>query len=267
MVVNSMSLAGYFRGRRRFLIKFFFLLSFLFAHLSFNAYAAQVSEFRYNNWTGGAYTSDVDNSFSHCVVSTSFKHGGSLYIGVLGDGRTGLGFSDDSWSLKGGAIEGFIQVDDRYLKPFDASSDPGNTFYVFFSSTDPIFESIRRGRTLSVEFDGRSVFYDLTDTARALTLVRSCVNEFNGKIVEPTSQPPKVTALDLWISENPWFREPEKNAERYALAMEIYQVLLSEGLDPSKIIFYAELDRRLRLLMKKLPNKKTKELTDFFTND
>ena len=61
--------------------------------------------------------------------------------------------------------------------------------------------------------------------------------------------------------------EPEDNKNRYTKALEINQLLLSEGWDPSKLAFYSELDRRLALAMRDKKSKRAKQLDDFFEND
>ena len=56
-------------------------------------------------------------------------------------------------------------------------------------------------------------------------------------------------ALNLWLSENPWFSDPANNQERYDTVLRVNQELLDEGWDDTKISFYAEIDRRLEAEM------------------
>ncbi len=231
-------------------------------------FAAQITEIRYQNWVGGAFIDDDTGLFSHCVVYTDFQHGGWLYLGVTANGFTGLGFANESWSLSTDQdIEGLIQVDDRYLKPFSSEAVSSTSFYAYFAPSDPIFAAVRRGRTLTLELHNERVPHDLTGTARALDLVKGCVED--QKLKEKKSSPSESSnaALNLWIAENPWFMEPEDNNIRYTKALAINQLLLSEGWDSSKLAFYAELDRRLDLAMRDKTLKRTKQLSDFFEND
>ena len=225
--------------------------------------AGQISELRYKNWVGGAFDTDDTELFSHCVVYTDFKHGGWLYLGVLLNGQTGIGFSNDKWLLPTQeALNGMIQVDDRYLKPFTSNPYSSSLFYVYFSPSDPIFEAVRRGRALTIEFNGQSISYDLSGTAIALDLVKSCVEEHKNT---PASSA-RNTAADLWVSENTWFMEPEKNKLRHTKALEINADLLSEGWDDTKLVFYGELDRRLESAMRDEQDKNKKHLSEFFNN-
>ena len=247
--------------------RLFTLLLTLFVLVG-ETFAAQITEIRYQNWVGGAFTDDDTGLFSHCVVYTDFQHGGWLYIGVMANGFIGLGFSNDSWSLSTDQeIEGSIQVDDRYLKPFSSEPISSTLFYAYFASSDPIFAAVRRGRTLTLEFDNERVPHDLTGTARALDLVKGCVEDQKLKEKKSSSSGSSNAALNLWIAENPWFMEPEDNKIRHTKALEINQLLLSEGWDPSKLAFYAELDRRLDLAMRDKTPKRAKQLADFFEND
>ena len=152
-------------------------------------FAVQVSEMKVNNWSGGAYIyDDGSGRFSHCVVSTGYLHGGSLYLGVLGDGTTVLGFDDKKWSFDPGSdVTGTVQVDDRYLKPFSTTAQPqGNVIFIYYPATDPIFESVRRGRVLSLEIDGAVTEFDLTDTSTAFSMVKDCVQQNRERIFDPS---------------------------------------------------------------------------------
>ena len=247
--------------------RLFTLFVTMFAFVG-ETFAAQLNEIRYGNWVGGAFTDADTGLFSHCVVYTDFKHGGWLYLGVTADGLTGIGFANDSWALSTNQnIEGSIQVDDRYLKPFSSAPNSSTLFYAYFAPSDPIFAAVRRGRTLTLEFDNKRVPHDLTGTARALDLVKGCVEDQKLKEKKSSDSDSSNAALNLWIAENSWFLEPEDNKIRHAKALEINQLLLAEGWDPSRLAFYSELDRRLDSAMRDKTPKRTKQLADFFEDD
>ena len=244
-------------------------LSLLF--FSVTSFAVQVTELKVNNWSGGAYIyDDGSGRFSHCVVSTGYLHGGALYLGVLNDGTTVLGFEDDKWAFSPGSdVTGTVQVDDRYLKQFSTKAQPqGNLIYISYFGSDPVFESVRRGRTLTLEIDGEATLFDLTDTSTAFSMVKECVQQNQGRVFDPAGvgTSSAAAAFNLWLRENPWFSDPANNQERYDTVMRINQEMLDEGWDDTKISYYAEIDRRLEAEMarKASSRREKRPLSDFF---
>lgn len=234
-------------------------------------FAVQVTEMKVNNWSGGAFTyDDGSNRFSHCVMGTYYNHGTWLYLGLLASGMPAIGFFNEQWSLGAGEeVTGSVQIDDRYLKPFSTKSEAnGKIFYLYYPATDPIVESVRRGRVLTLEMNSDTVMFDLSDTSAAYQLVKDCVAENQGKVLTGAVAESANAALNLWLAENPWFQNPEEHREKYEAAMKINEELLRAGWDDSKLSFYAEIDRRLEAEMARKASSRSEKrpLSDFFKN-
>lgn len=205
-----------------------------------NANAAMKDPIKYNNWSGGAFFNDKDNSFLACSVGTNFVNGTYFSIGINPSALTTLGFVSTGWSLTPGAvISGQIKIDDNYFSTFSGVAVNAQLVSINFQANDAIFEALRKGHLLSVNSVIGSASYDLTDTAKALSLVRECADK-NKSLVRVNFE------VQNWINRNPWFNIPQYQNQR-AVALSINNQLVAEGLDPFSSKFYDEIDKRLTL--------------------
>ncbi len=205
-----------------------------------NANAAMKDPIKYNNWSGGAFFNDKDNSFLACSVGTGFVNGTYFSIGINPSAVTNLGFSSTGWSLKPGAIiSGQIKIDGNYFSTFNGVAINNQLVSISFQAGDIIFESLRKGRLLTVTSAIGSASYDLTDTARALSIVKECADK-NKSLVRVNYD------LQNWLNKNPWFNNPQYQNQK-VIALSINSQILSEGGDPFSSKFYDEIDKRLAL--------------------
>jgi hypothetical protein len=56
-------------------------------------------QFRIGNWSGGMYTLDTNNSFSHCAAYATYNSGITLFVSIPVDGSWFLGFQKDDWAF------------------------------------------------------------------------------------------------------------------------------------------------------------------------
>ena len=208
----------------------------------FAAQAAQIERIKVGNWEGGAYTDDNTNSFLSCVVGTTFVNGTYFNISAFPFGGTGIGIFAPTLKLEVGTpITGNLKIDDRYFNTFEGRAISESGINISFADGDPIFEALRRGRLLTLNASVGMVQYDLTDTARALSEVKKCVEKYR-----PFAR--INTEFQKWITRNTWFSDPKYSAIRDA-ALRINSQLISEGRDSFSRDFYSELDRRLLALV------------------
>jgi S1-C subfamily serine protease len=204
----------------------------------FAANAALIEKIKVGNWEGGAYNDDNTKAFLSCTVGTTFVNGTYLNISSYALGGTGIGIFAPTLKLQiGTPISGTLKIDDRYFTTFEGRAIADGGFSVSFPETDSIFEALRRGRLLTVTSSVRTIQYDLTDTARALTALKECVTRYR-----PFAR--INTEYAAWLQRNTWFNDP-KYAAAKELAIRINSTLLSEGADSFARTFYDELDRRL----------------------
>lgn len=206
---------------------------------SLPSYGAMKDQIKFGNWSGGAFFKDDDNSFLSCSVGASFLNGTFFNIMLNGAGSTTISFVSPAWTLKvGSEISGNIKIDDRYFSGFKGVAVNPTTAMINFLPEDPIFEALRKGKLLNITSEVGSAVYDLTDTAKALNMVRGCSQKYRS-----------LTRVNVeaarWFSKNPWFNAPQYQAQKSA-ALTINQQLIAEGLDSNSPKFYEELDRRLQ---------------------
>jgi len=203
--------------------------------------AALIEKIKVGNWEGGAYTDDNTNSFLSCVVGTTFVNTTYFNISAFPFGGTGIGIFAPTLKLEVGTpITGNVKIDDRYFNTFEGRAITESGISISFADGDPIFEALRRGRLLTLTSSVGVVQYDLTDTARALSEVKKCVEKYR-----PFAR--INTEFQSWINRNTWFSDPKFSALRDA-ALRINSELISEGRDSFSRDFYSELDRRLLAL-------------------
>lgn len=202
------------------------------------ANAALVEKIKIGNWEGGAYTDDKTNAFLSCIVGTTFVNGTFFNISAFALGGTGIGIFSPALKLQlGSPISGNIRIDDRYFTSFEGRAITETGVSIIFAESDPIFEALRRGRLLTVTSSVGTVQYDLTDTARALTVLKDCVTKYRAFARINTE-------YAAWLQRNAWFDDPTYAVAR-EVAIRLNSILVAEGIDSYSRAFYDELDRRL----------------------
>jgi S1-C subfamily serine protease len=208
----------------------------------FAANAALIEKIKVGNWEGGAYNDDNTKAFLSCTVGATFVNGTYFNISSYALGGTGVGIFAPALKLQLGApISGSLKIDDRYFTTFEGRAIADAGFSVAFAGDHPIFEALRRGRILTVTLSVGTVQYDLTDTARALTALKTCVTRYR-----PFARVNSEYAA--WLQRNSWFNDPQYAATK-EVAIRINSTLMAEGADSFARAFYDELDRRLMTLV------------------
>ena len=203
--------------------------------------AAQIEKIKVGNWEGGAYTDDKTNSFLSCTVGTNYVNGTYLNISAIAEGGTGIGVFSPNLKLQvGELITGTLKIDERYFNRFDGRAISENGISIVFAETDIVFDALRRGRTLTLTTTFGTAFYDLKDTAKALSEIKRCADKYR-----PFAR--KNNALNSWLTRNSWFSDPKYSALSEA-AQSIRTQLIAEGKDYFSSDFYDELDKRLLAL-------------------
>lgn len=206
------------------------------------ANAALVEKIKIGNWEGGAYTDDKTNAFLSCIVGTTFVNGTFFNISAFALGGTGIGIFAPALKLQlGSPISGNIRIDDRYFTSFEGRAISETGVSIIFAENDPIFEALRRGRLLTVTSSVGTVQYDLTDTARALTVLKDCVTKYRAFARVNTE-------YAAWLQRNAWFDDPTYGVAR-EIAIRLNSILVAEGIDSYSRAFYDELDRRLMAIV------------------
>ena len=201
--------------------------------------AREIESARYGNWQLTAYVDDTTNSFNSCSITTGFASGATLVISRTVSGLTTLGVAHPNFNLTPRApVSGSLKIDDRYFTSFTGRALDATMYAMAFEAGDPIFEHLRRGRQLTASVSALGELpFDLTDTARALDMVRDCVERHRAQVrVDPRAA--------LWLTLNPWFNAPEHRNET-AIASGISAQLVRDGIGLDHPAHFAELHKRL----------------------
>src|ERR1700754_3110372 len=72
------------------------------------------SEFRFGNWSGGAFYNDKSGRLSHCAASAFYVTGDTLIFSLNPQGQFGIGVYNDKWNLRPGDKYPIAISVDRY---------------------------------------------------------------------------------------------------------------------------------------------------------
>lgn len=153
------------------------LVGSLFAiFYSLSAFAGNIagSEFKFGNWTGGAYT-DSEGIFANCTVSAAYKGGDRLYFSVNRDSTITVAIQNPGFRLvEGETFPVTLKVDRR--APFRGQALAlGTDFAVLtIENFDRALTAFRKGYVLRVDSGNREGVYGLDGTFRALELAGKC---------------------------------------------------------------------------------------------
>lgn len=173
------------------------LFGSLFAILySVSAFAGNIagSEFRFGNWTGGAYT-DSEGVFANCTVSAAYKGGDRLYFSVNRDSTITVAIQNPGFRfVEGETFPVTLRVDRR--SPFRGQALAlGTDFAVLtIENLDRALTAFRKGYVLRVDSGNREGVYGLDGTFRALELAGKCALTYFDHRQAPDPAAPRQTA-------------------------------------------------------------------------
>ena len=148
-------------------------------------------------WSGGAYTNDKTNAFSHCAASTGYANGYLLLFGQNADGGWLIGFANPKAKVAVGATI-----------PIDVTFDGQQQFHLFATSLSTDFvvavlpsaavEQLRRARLMVAVTRAGTTPFDLKSTGQLMPVIANCVVKMkSGGIAAAgdfTIPPPKPAA-------------------------------------------------------------------------
>lgn len=164
----------------------FALASVLLTHSV--AAAASIGELTLPDpWRGGAYTSNSSGQFSHCAASAEYLSDVTLVIYVNSDFSWELGFVSDGWALETGRDHDvFLRFDRGAGEWLKASALADDHLVISMPGEESLIRQFRGGRTMYLEFAGRSYAFDLSGTSRVTALVAECVSRYANVSTPPS---------------------------------------------------------------------------------
>jgi hypothetical protein len=128
------------------------------------------------HWDGGAYTSNETGAFNHCAASAKYKNGIFLTFMVGKSFVWKMSFASPKWSLTTGTeYDVSYRVDDKPAYFTRARAVADNQVRLELKDSTPLFNALRRGRTLYVNAQGTDLAFNLTDTSMMLDYLLKCV--------------------------------------------------------------------------------------------
>jgi hypothetical protein len=139
--------------------------------------AAQIpgSQFAIGNWSGAAYTSDANDNFSHCAISSTYNSGISL-IFVAGTWGWALHLYNPAWQLQQGqqySVSYYIDYNQGYQVQATALTE--NMVELALPDSAEAFNQFRFGNQLTVIAASQNLVFNLTGTSSALYALGACL--------------------------------------------------------------------------------------------
>lgn len=144
--------------------------------LSGAAHAANVEEFKAEDWDGSAFTDDTTGQFSHCAVYASYQNGSTLFISYEVSESWYLSASNDSWQLtQGQSYPIKFRIDRR--GEIEGTGDALATTQIGLpiGNDHPFIGQLRRGNQLTISFQNTDYAFELSNSNKAMNAAQDCV--------------------------------------------------------------------------------------------
>lgn len=173
------------------------LIGTLFATFySLSAFAGNISgsDFRFGNWTGGAFT-NAEGVFSNCTVSAGYKGGDRLFFSVNRDSTITVALQNPGFRLvEGETFPVTLKVDRRQPFRGQAVALSKDVAMLNIDNFDRALAAFRKGYVLRVDSGNREGVYGLDGTFRALELAGKCALTYFDHRQAPDPAAPRQAA-------------------------------------------------------------------------
>ena len=155
------------------------------------AHADKISSLDVSGWTGGGYTKN--GRFSHCVVSSAYRSGITMFFSVSEDYTWRVAWSHRNWQLTARQrVPISLTVDGVGPYNLEAVAFDSNVAIAELPAKAQLFDLFRKGNRLNVTAQGNNYAFNLDGTYVALTEVLSCVDRHNGRAPRQPAPPPQT---------------------------------------------------------------------------
>jgi hypothetical protein len=156
------------------------------------ARAEVIEQFQAEDWAGLAYADDASGAFHNCIVFSGYQNGVTLMMIRTVENDWTVAFAHDDWQLTpGGSYRLQYKVDRRRAVRVPAQSLSAGQLSV---ADDRLIDQIRRGRQLTVTFDGTEYVFELSNSGKALKAAQDCVERHRGTVRQAGASPESTPA-------------------------------------------------------------------------
>jgi hypothetical protein len=142
------------------------------------AQAAVVEEFTVQDWSGLAVRDEETGRLSSCAIYSKFQNGATLFLIKHAEGGWALSLVHASWGLSEGGSYPLRYRIDREAYVEDVSTALGSDqIGVTIPDDDPLITQLRRGKLLTVQFQGREYGFELSNSGKALQAAQDCLEQ------------------------------------------------------------------------------------------
>lgn len=137
--------------------------------------AATVEEFKADNWSGLAFTSDETGDFTHCSVYTTYQDGSSLYLSYEAGDSWYFSVANASWKLDEGSTYPIkLKVDGRGQLEGTGNVLGPTQIGLPVEAGHPFVGQLKRGNRLVFTLQDQDYTFKLSNSTKAMNAVRDC---------------------------------------------------------------------------------------------
>src|SRR6266404_8844605 len=132
------------------------------------------SQFNVSGWSGSAYNSDSDGSFSHCAMSATYNSGITLLFSI-GSDFWRMGLYNSNWNLvEGQAYPIIYWVDNTPPQQVSAVAVATQGVSILLPLTAVEFNLFRYGNQVTIVAASQTFQFNLTGTSSSLFALGAC---------------------------------------------------------------------------------------------
>ena len=133
-------------------------------------------------WTGGTYTNNSTDKFSHCAAFAPYLSGVVLFVFMEASNSWALGFSHESWELKiGEAFPITLTFDAQAPIQVFGRGVTRNLVQVSMPSNSAVMSQFRKASMMSAFAQGQLYQFKLDGTSQLLPTLANCVASVKSK--------------------------------------------------------------------------------------
>ncbi|MBC8282421.1 MAG: hypothetical protein H8E32_01290 [Nitrospinae bacterium] len=140
-------------------------------------HSKSIEKFSVGDWGGGSYA-DNGGRFTHCAITATYHSGTTLGFLINKKYDLYIGLAKKQWELDTGSNYSVkFYIDDRSLGSY--STNPTSKIFLWFKigNNKAAFDSLQKGRTLKIKAAKKDFILKLTNSGKALSKIKSCVDQ------------------------------------------------------------------------------------------
>jgi hypothetical protein len=155
------------------------------------ARGAILEEFAVEDWSGLALSDDATGRLASCAIYSKYQNGATLFFIRHVDGNWTLSLVHDTWALTENSEQPARYKVDRepFVDALAVALDK-DQMGIALSADDPLITGVRRGKLLTVVFQGKEYGFELSNSRKAMDGAAECIARHRETVGPKVAEPP-----------------------------------------------------------------------------